>query len=126
MQAPAGRAVIGVDDAETAAFYSRLRQTRREEQVISISAGRVFARGVYALGDRVYDALDTASHPAVDLARAPALPGRHNAQNVAAALATVRLLGVTARAAADAIYTFPGLPAPPGNRRHDPGRALHQ
>lgn len=69
MQAPAGRAVIGVDDAETAAFYSRLRQTRREEQVISISAGRVFARGVYALGDRVYDALDTASHPAVDLAR---------------------------------------------------------
>lgn len=110
MQAPAGRAVIGVDDAETAAFYSRLRQTRREEQVISISAGRVFARGVYALGDRVYDALDTASHPAVDLARAPALPGRHNAQNVAAALATVRLLGVTARAAADAIYTFPGLP----------------
>lgn len=110
MQAPSGQAVIGIDDNDTAAFFSRLRQTRREEQVVPISSGRVFARGVYALGDRVYDALDTASHPAVDLKRAPALPGRHNAQNVAAALAAVRLIGVSARAAAEAIYTFPGLP----------------
>ena len=110
MQSPSGLAVIGIDDSETSAFFSRLRQTRREDQVVPISSGRVFARGVYALGDRVYDALDTASHPAIDLRRAPALPGRHNAQNVAAALAVVRLLGVSARAAADAVYTFPGLP----------------
>jgi len=110
MQSPAGSAVVGIDDNETSAFFSRLRKTRREDQVVPISAGRVFARGVYALGDRVYDALDTASHPAVDLAKAQALPGRHNAQNVAAALAVVRLLGVSARAAAEAIYTFPGLP----------------
>lgn len=110
MQRPDGHAVIGIDDNETSAFFTRLRTTRREDHVVPISAGRVFARGVYALGDRVYDALDSASHPAVDLAKAPALPGRHNAQNVAAALATVRLLGVSARAAAEAIYTFPGLP----------------
>ena len=110
MQGPNGNAVIGIDDNETAAYFSRLRQSRREDLVVPISSGRVFARGVYALGDRVYDALDSASHPAVDLARAPALPGRHNAQNVAAALAAVRLLGVSARAAAEAIYAFPGLP----------------
>ena len=110
MQGPDSHAVIGIDDEETNAFYSRLRKTRREDRVVPISAGRVFARGVYALGDRVYDALDSASHPAVDLAKAQALPGRHNAQNVAAALAAVRLLGVAAKAAADAIYTFPGLP----------------
>jgi UDP-N-acetylmuramoylalanine--D-glutamate ligase len=110
MQDAGGYAVIGIDDDQTAAYFSRLRQSRREDHVVPISAGRVFARGVYALGDRVYDALDCASHPAVDLAQAPTLPGRHNAQNAAAALAAVRLLGVSARAAAEAICTFPGLP----------------
>ena len=109
MQAATGTAVIGIDDNETAGYFSRLRATRREDLVIPISAGRVFARGVYALGDRVYDALDGASHPAIDLQRALALPGRHNAQNVAAALAAVRSLGVSARAAAKAVYSFPGL-----------------
>ncbi|WP_203291965.1 UDP-N-acetylmuramoyl-L-alanine--D-glutamate ligase [Maricaulis parjimensis] len=110
MQGANSFAVIGIDDDETNGYYSRLRHTRREDRVVPISAGRVFARGVYALGDRVYDALDSASHPAIDLARARALPGRHNAQNAAAALAAVRLLGVAAKAAADATYTFPGLP----------------
>ena len=110
MQGPAGKAVIGVDDPQTAALLTQLRQSRREEQVVPISAGRVFARGVYALGDRVIDALDSASHPVVDLTRTPALPGRHNAQNAAAALAVVRLLGVTGRAASDAMRSFPGLP----------------
>lgn len=110
MQGPSGHAVIGIDDDETSGFFTRLRRTRREDQVVPISAGRVFARGIYALGDRVYDALDSASHPVLDLARAPALPGRHNAQNAAAALAAVRLLGVSARAAAEAAQTFPGLP----------------
>lgn len=109
MQTPGGVAVIGIDDNATSAYFSALRHKRREEEIIPISAGRVFARGVYALGDRVYDALDCASHPVVDLAKAPALPGRHNAQNAAAALAAVRALGVSGRAAADAIATFPGL-----------------
>uniref|UniRef100_UPI002629D139 UDP-N-acetylmuramoyl-L-alanine--D-glutamate ligase n=1 Tax=uncultured Maricaulis sp. TaxID=174710 RepID=UPI002629D139 len=105
MQTPGGVAVIGIDDNATSAYFSALRHKRREEEIIPISAGRVFARGVYALGDRVYDALDCASHPVVDLAKAPALPGRHNAQNAAAALAAVRALGVSGRAAADAIAT---------------------
>ncbi|MBR9825920.1 MAG: UDP-N-acetylmuramoyl-L-alanine--D-glutamate ligase [Alphaproteobacteria bacterium] len=109
MQESAGKAVIGIDDAETHAYYSRLRARRPDEQVIPISAGRVFAHGVYALGDRVYDALDGASHPVVDLAHAEALPGRHNAQNVAAAFAVCRLLGIGSRAISKAIDTFPGL-----------------
>ena len=110
MQQPGGLAVIGIDDNPTSAFFSTLRRQRREEEVIPISAGRVFARGVYALGDRVYDALDGASHPVVDLAGVLTLPGRHNAQNAAAALAAVRALGVSGRAAAEAMVTFPGLP----------------
>jgi UDP-N-acetylmuramoylalanine--D-glutamate ligase len=110
MQASNGYAVIGIDDNETSALYSRLRNQRREELVIPIAAGRVFARGVYALGDRIYDALDCASRPMVDLDKARALPGRHNAQNAAAALAAVRLIGLSSRVAAEAMKTFPGLP----------------
>ncbi|WP_417485865.1 UDP-N-acetylmuramoyl-L-alanine--D-glutamate ligase [Maricaulis sp.] len=110
MQKAGGLAVIGIDDNPTSAYFSTLRRQRREEEVIPISAGRVFARGVYALGDRVYDALDCASHPVVDLAGVLTLPGRHNAQNAAAALAVVRVLGVSGRAAAQAMVTFPGLP----------------
>ena len=109
MQQPGGIAVVGIDDGPTSAFYSTLRKARREGEVIAISAGRVFAHGVYAPGDRVYDALDGASHPVVDLARVPTLPGRHNAQNAAAALAAVRALGVSGRAAAEAMASFPGL-----------------
>jgi UDP-N-acetylmuramoylalanine--D-glutamate ligase len=110
MQDPSGLAVIGVDDEDTSALFTRLRSRRREDQVVPISSARVFARGVYALGNRVYDALDGASRPLVNLKQALALPGRHNAQNAAAALAVVRLLGVSGKAAADAMLSFPGLP----------------
>lgn len=110
MQAPDGIAVIGIDNDETNACYSRLRRERGEEMVIPISAGRVFARGVFALGTKVYEALDSASVPLVDLKQARALPGKHNAQNAAAAMAAVRALGVGGRAAAEAMKSFGGLP----------------
>lgn len=118
MQSPRGVAIVGIDDEETSALYSRLRAQRRDEQVIPIAAGRVFARGVYALGERLYDALDSASRPVADLSRARALPGRHNAQNAAAALAAVRALGVSGRAAGEALLAFPGLP----HRQEEVGR----
>jgi UDP-N-acetylmuramoylalanine--D-glutamate ligase len=41
---------------------------------------------------------------------APALPGEHNAQNVAAATAMARALGVDDATIAAAVQTFPGLP----------------
>jgi UDP-N-acetylmuramoylalanine--D-glutamate ligase len=41
---------------------------------------------------------------------APALPGEHNAQNVAAATAMARSLGVDNSIIASAVQTFPGLP----------------
>ncbi|WP_417482276.1 UDP-N-acetylmuramoyl-L-alanine--D-glutamate ligase [Maricaulis sp.] len=109
MQGPQGVAVIGVDDAETSDFYSRLRMQRPDAQLLPISSGRVVPHGVYALGDQVYEALGVAPQSVMQLERARALPGRHNAQNIAAALATVRMLGIGARVAADAIASFGGL-----------------
>ena len=110
MQADGGKAVIGVDDGPTGALYSRLRQSRGETEVAPVSINRVFPYGVYALGDRLFDALDGAATPVLSLHDAPGLPGRHNAQNAAAALAALRLLGIGGRAAADAMKSFPGLP----------------
>jgi UDP-N-acetylmuramoylalanine--D-glutamate ligase len=45
-----------------------------------------------------------------DVGGAPALPGRHNAQNAAAAAALARALGVAESAIAEGIATYPGLP----------------
>ena len=41
---------------------------------------------------------------------APALPGSHNAQNIAAALAVADYLGIARNIAAEAVRGFPGLP----------------
>ena len=109
MQGEAGIAVIGVDDEPSRDYYSRLRMQRADARILPISAGRVVSRGVYALGDKVYEALDIAPHSVMQLSRARALPGRHNAQNIAAALAAVRVLGVGLRVAADAVESFGGL-----------------
>jgi UDP-N-acetylmuramoylalanine--D-glutamate ligase len=109
MQEIGGAAVIGVDDAETADLFSRLRRTREVSEVSAISSGRVIAEGVYALGGDLYDSSSGHAVSVADLKQARALPGKHNAQNAAAALAVVQRLGVSARAAGDAILSFGGL-----------------
>ncbi len=45
-----------------------------------------------------------------DQARWPALPGPHNAQNIACAVAAARLLGVSEPALEQGLQSFPGLP----------------
>jgi UDP-N-acetylmuramoylalanine--D-glutamate ligase len=109
MQGPEGRAVIGVDDAETAALSTGLRAARQPGRVFPISARRLLDSGVYALGRTLYEALDGQPGPVLDLDQAPALPGRHNAQNAAAAAAAASLLGVTRKTIAEAMRSFPGL-----------------
>ncbi|MDX2237414.1 MAG: UDP-N-acetylmuramoyl-L-alanine--D-glutamate ligase [Hyphomonadaceae bacterium] len=102
-------AVIGVDDAICAGVCTEL-VARGAQRVIPISAGQALGRGVCALGSKLYDALGGRAEAAADLAQAPALKGRHNAQNAAAAFAVARALGVETRAIAQALQTFPGLP----------------
>jgi UDP-N-acetylmuramoylalanine--D-glutamate ligase len=67
------------------------------------------SRGVSTLGGRLYDALTGRAELVLDLASAVTLPGRHNAQNAAAAYAACRGLGLPARDIANGIATFPGL-----------------
>jgi UDP-N-acetylmuramoylalanine--D-glutamate ligase len=77
-------AVIGVDDAESREMAAWLEQGAA--RVIKIS------------GEDIQDL------------RVRALPGKHNAQNVSAATAMARALGVEWGAIARGIATFPGLP----------------
>jgi len=102
-------AVIGVDDAYCAAVCTEL--TRAGVQYVApISAGQALGRGVSVLDGKLIDALSGRSEIIGDLTKAPALAGKHNAQNAAAAYAATRAFGVDPRISAQAFTTFPGLP----------------
>lgn len=102
-------AVIGVDDDYCAAICTELNRTGAQ-RVSPISAGQAMGRGVSALGGKLVDALGARAETVADLTKAPALAGRHNAQNAAAAYAAARALGVDARVIVQALTSFAGLP----------------
>ena len=102
-------AVIGVDDSYCARECTDLTRAG-VQHVAPISSGQALGRGVAALNGKVIDARSGRSEIVVDLAQAPALAGKHNAQNAAAAFAATSALGVDARVIAQAMTTFAGLP----------------
>ncbi len=108
-QGAADWAVIGVDDPHCAATCTELTRTS-VQHLAPISAGQSVGRGICALNGKLVDALSGRSELVADLGQAPALPGRHNAQNAAAAYAAARALGVDPRLIAQALTTFAGLP----------------
>ena len=101
-------AVIGIDDAWGQRICTEVTAANRRT-ICPISAGRAIGRGVYALQGVLYDGLGERVAEVCDLLRAPALTGRHNWQNAAAAYAAARALGVTMTDAAEGLMTFPGL-----------------
>jgi UDP-N-acetylmuramoylalanine--D-glutamate ligase len=100
-QGPGDTAVIGVDDAGSRAMAGDLARSRKVVTISGSSPADVWADGTM-LRDRAGVVLD--------LAEAPALPGRHNAQNAAAATALAAALGVKREAIAHGLRTYPGLP----------------
>ncbi len=87
-QTAADFTAVGADDAASLAFAARLPRPPR-----LVSAERVFVGG-----------------QAFDMRAAAALPGAHNAQNVAAAAALAEFLGVDPAAIRAGIVSFSGLP----------------
>jgi UDP-N-acetylmuramoylalanine--D-glutamate ligase len=108
-QGAADWAVIGVDDAYCAMICTELTRAAAQH-VAPISSGQALGRGVTALDGKIIDALSGRSEVVAELATAPALAGKHNAQNAAAAYAATRALGVDQRIIAQALTTFAGLP----------------
>jgi UDP-N-acetylmuramoylalanine--D-glutamate ligase len=100
-QAAQDVAVLGQDDAETAAMAPRIAA-----RMMPISGRRAVPGGVWAEGPWLRDD----AGPIADLAGAPALPGAHNAQNAAAAAAVTLALGLTRAEVAAGLMDFPGLP----------------
>jgi UDP-N-acetylmuramoylalanine--D-glutamate ligase len=107
-QTPADAAILGVDDHWTQGACTRLCASGGRD-VIPVSSRSAVGKGVYVLGSVLYDALDGAARRVADLASAPALPGRHNHQNAAAAYAAARRLGLTSEEIAAGLTSFPGL-----------------
>lgn len=101
-------AVIGVDDPWCQKICTDLMAAKRQT-VRPISSARAVSRGVYALEGVLYDATGDRTLEVADLTQARSLPGRHNAQNAAAAYAAVRALGLTMEEAAEGLLSFPGL-----------------
>lgn len=108
-QGAADWAVIGVDDHYCAAVCTELTRAA-VQSVAPISAGQALGRGVSALNGKIIDALSGRADTAADITKAPALAGKHNAQNAAAAYAACRALNIDARTIAQAFATFAGLP----------------
>jgi len=101
-------AVIGVDDIYGQQICTEITAANRRT-ICPISSKTAIGRGVYALQGMLYDATGERVLEVADLERVPSLPGRHNAQNAAAAYAAVRALGVSIEDAATGLVTFPGL-----------------
>jgi UDP-N-acetylmuramoylalanine--D-glutamate ligase len=108
-QGAADWAVIGVDDHYCAAICTELTRAA-VQHVTPISSGQALGRGVSALGGKIIDGLTGRSEVVAELTAAPALAGKHNAQNAAAAYAATRALGIDTRIIASAMNTFAGLP----------------
>jgi len=110
-------AVVGVDDAFSAAMASR-RESKGLETLRVSTRGSV-ARGVWAVSGRIIEPMGLAQTVVYDLHGHPVLKGVHNAQNVAAAVAATRRLGLGLDEVRKGIETFPGL----AHRMEPVGRA---
>jgi UDP-N-acetylmuramoylalanine--D-glutamate ligase len=96
----------GMDDY--AASKARLFAMQSPGHVAVVAAEDDYTRAI--AGQLTGERILVSSADVKDQSAWPTLQGPHNAQNVAAAVAAVRALGVDDAAIAEALRTFPGLP----------------
>jgi UDP-N-acetylmuramoylalanine--D-glutamate ligase len=101
-------AIVGVDDEPGRAIAHALAQ-ENAWRVTRISISRQEKGGVYVVGGTLVDDTTGGAVSVIDLSQLPRLPGQHNWQNVAAAYAAVRALGVDREQVGAGIASFPGL-----------------
>ena len=96
-QTESDTAIVGIDDPQSAALAASLPLCLR---ISGHQKADIWCDGTI---------LRDANAPIIDLHRAAALPGTHNAQNAAAAAAMALSLGVTRENIEAGIASFPGL-----------------
>ena len=102
-----GTAIIGVDDAWSAAAADRTEQ--HGKHVIRVSVTRPLAQGVFLEGDTIVSASGAARVEIAKIDNIGSLRGLHNAQNAACASAAALALGVNGKVLQDGLRSFPGL-----------------
>ena len=113
----AGQIVIGIDDPQTSAIFTR-HTSNGGPSAIPVSVGKVLGRGVFVVDGALYDAQGQRATRVMDLAQAAHLPGAHNHQNAALAFAATKPFARDSRIVVEAIESFPGL----AHRMEDLGR----
>ncbi|MFD2263579.1 UDP-N-acetylmuramoyl-L-alanine--D-glutamate ligase [Lacibacterium aquatile] len=106
---PGNVAVVGIDDQACADMAEHIARRPNAPKVIRISTERAVSGGVYADATHLVDDIEGQAVRVLELADAITLPGRHNAQNMAAAYAVARTEGIPAAQVVAAIKSFPGL-----------------
>tara|TARA_R110002110_G_scaffold85816_1_gene223389 strand:+ start:142737 stop:144179 length:1443 start_codon:yes stop_codon:yes gene_type:complete len=106
-------AIIGIDDTYSRVIFDALR-ARGLAAMTPISTRGVCTGGVYLDNGWIIDDRAGNAEPIIDMGTLPALPGDHNAQNVATAYAAVTAIleAMTSEAQTEivaAIASFPGL-----------------
>jgi UDP-N-acetylmuramoylalanine--D-glutamate ligase len=107
-QGPDDVAVVGIDDAPSRELAYRLRGLGR--RVVTVTLDEAAPAEIEVAGGRLIDATDGLPVEVLDLHALGNLRGRHNWQNVAAAYAAVRAIGLTPEQAAAGLPSFNGLP----------------
>lgn len=100
-------AVIGVDDGRSAGIADSLQILGHD--VVRISGHQQLDDGVYAQDGMLYEADDGEVVKVAELAGIDTLRGTHNAQNAAAAFASLRAIGMKPEVIAAGFASFGGL-----------------
>lgn len=99
-------AVIGVDDPPTAAIAAELSHTS-PAKIVPLSLRQHIPEGLTVDRGRLYEGQNHT--PTFDLNNIAALPGAHNWQNAAAAVAIAKALGLESQEIWKGLVSFPGL-----------------
>lgn len=101
-------AIISADDPYCCQISADLRAAGR--RVIPLSVTGALTGGIWASEAAIFDTRAEAPEQiALALAELPRLPGRHNAQNIIAAIAAVTSLGLSLSDTISGLRSFPGL-----------------
>jgi len=106
-------AIVGVDDTHCQAIFAELRE-RGTSAMVPISTNMACSGGIYLADGLIIDDRSGTPERVLEMASLEALPGTHNAQNVAAAYAAASLIVESDQPELrsripDAIRSFPGL-----------------
>ncbi|WP_158810145.1 UDP-N-acetylmuramoyl-L-alanine--D-glutamate ligase [Beijerinckia sp. L45] len=101
-------AIVGIDDADSAAIAARLKATGKSVETLSV-AGHVVENGITLDGTRLLRHRAGVMSVIADLAGIASLRGAHNGQNAAAAVAALGADADDLERLQTALKSFPGL-----------------